>query len=139
MTHFVRLLSDENKSISLMEACAALRAGAEDSRLIELQPSAFDAIPGKPFAYWVSDAARNTFRELQTFEGDGRTVRVGLQTSDDFRFVRIWWEPTTTDIPQKWVTFAKGGAFSPFYYDQALLINWHPQGKELISFPPSVI
>ena len=139
MTHFVRLLSDENKSKSLIEACTALRTGAEDSRLIELLPSAFDAIPGKPFAYWVSDAARNTFRELQAFEGDGRTVRVGLQTSDDFRFVRIWWEPKPTDIIPKWVTFAKGGAFSPFYYDQALLINWHPKGRELISFPPSVI
>ena len=139
MTHFLRLLSEDNKVQALVETCSLIRSGARDSRLTELAPSAFNAIPGKPFAYWISDAVRATFRALQPFEGDGRTVRVGLQTSYDFRFVRIWWEPIAAKERLKWVTFAKGGKLSPYYYDQPLVIKWFDDGKELMAFPPSVV
>jgi hypothetical protein len=57
-----------------------------------VDPVSFRQVPGSPFAYWVSDHIRRLFTELPPFEGEGRTVRVGLQTSDDFRFVRTWWE-----------------------------------------------
>lgn len=139
MTHFLRLLSEEDKSQALFEACSNLRSGLQDANTTELEPSAFNAIPGKPFAYWVSDAVRNTFQALEPFESNGRTVRVGLQTSDDFRFVRAWWEPADNKEVKKWLTFAKGGSFSPYYYDQPLVINWLDDGKELKAFPPSVV
>lgn len=139
MTHFLRLLSDSEKAPALLDACSRIRSGEQYPSFIELEPSAFDAIPGKPFAYWVSDAVRNTFQALEPFEGNGRTVRVGLQTSDDFRFLRIWWEPTAQKLGEKWVTFAKGGKFSPYYFDQPLVINWLHGGKEMVAFPPSVV
>jgi len=139
MTHFLRLLSENEKAQSLQDACSKVRSGEQDPSLIELDPSAFNAIPGKPFAYWVSDAVRNTFRALDPFEGDDRTVRVGLQTSDDFRFLRVWWEPTAIKERKRWVTFAKGGKFSPYYFDQPLVINWLDGGREMLAFPPSVV
>lgn len=66
-------------------------------------------------------------------------MRVGLQTSDDFRFLRDWWEVASDEIAPKWRPFAKGGAFSPFYADVHLSINWMDDGAELISFPLCVI
>lgn len=139
MSHFLRLLSEEDKSVALLTACQALRQGGVDYRNFEIAPESFDAVPGKPFAYWVSDGIREIFKRLPRFEGDGRTVRVGLQTSDDFRFLRDWWEVDCDEITQKWRPFAKGGAFSPFYADVHLSINWMDDGAELIAFPLCVI
>jgi hypothetical protein len=139
MSHFLRLLSEEDKSAALLTACQALRQGGVDYRNFEIAPESFDAVPGKPFAYWVSDDIREIFKRLPRFEGDGRTVRVGLQTSDDFRFLRDWWEVDCDEIAPKWRPFAKGGAFSPFYADVHLSINWMDDGAELIAFPLCVI
>ena len=108
-----------------------------------VDPASFWQVPGSPFAYWVSERIRRLFTELPPFEGEGRMVRVGLQTSDDFRFVRAWWEiepgkildgangldwreePTAfqaccrrrTFEGKRWVPFAKGGEYSPYYAD----------------------
>ena len=160
MTTFLRLLAESDKAAALLEVCARQRAGVSgqwsvnsgqkggDPRIFEVAPSAFDTVPGKPFAYWVSEAVRETFRRLPAFEGEGRTVRVGLQTGDDFRFVCAWWETGGTralfadgqDGPtSKWFPFAKGGAYSPLYADVYLMVNWARDGLELDSFTGSVI
>ena len=139
MSHFLRLLSEDDKSAALLTACQTIRQGGEDHRNFEIAPESFDAVPGKPFAYWVSDDIRGIFKQLHRFEGDGRTVRVGLQTSDDFRFLRDWWEVGCDEIAPKWRPFAKGGAFSPFYADVHLSINWVDDAAELNAFPLSVI
>ncbi len=57
-----------------------------------MDPAAFAQVPDSPFAYWVSEALQQKFRDLPPFESEGLEVKVGLQTSDDFRFVRAWWE-----------------------------------------------
>lgn len=130
MSVYLRLLQEEDKAMALSQVTARLRGGDSDARLFEVAPEAFDAVPGKPFAYWVSEAVRKTFARLPAFEGEGRTVRVGLQTSDDFRFVRAWWEAGSAGVasardqdggPPKWFPFAKGGAYSPFYADVYLV------------------
>lgn len=140
MTIFLRLLAEDDKAAALQQVCARLRRGEADARLFEVAPEAFDAVPGKPFAYWVSDAVRETFRRLPPFESEGRTVRVGLQTSDDFRFVRAWWEVGVGGTTAgKWFPFAKGGAYSPFYADVYLVVNWAKDGTEMNAFVGSVI
>src|SRR5207244_10961347 len=61
-------------------------------------------------------------------------------TSNDFRFLRLWWElaaklaahdRTTTFQGGRWVPFAKGGVFSPFYIDWELVIDWKNDGEVL--------
>ena len=111
MSLFLRLLQEEDKAAALGEVCARLRRGAADPRVYVVVPEAFDAVPGKPFAYWVSEAVRQTFRRLPPFESAGRTVKQGLATADDFRFVRAWWEVGPGATAGKWFPFAKGGAY----------------------------
>jgi len=115
MTTFLRLLAESDKAAALQAVCHRARSGEADPRLFEVAPAAFDAVPGKPFAYWVSEAVRQTFRRLPPFESEGRTVKQGLATADDFRFVRGWWEVSPGGAAEKWFPFAKGGAYSPFY------------------------
>lgn len=137
MTIFLRLLADADKAAALRAACTRLKRGEADPRAFAVDPEAFDAVPGKPFAYWVSDAVRQTFRRLPAFESEGRTVKQGLATADDFRFVRAWWEvggQGPVGGGRKWFPFAKGGAYSPFYADVYLVVNWAQDGAEISNF-----
>ncbi|NCC40880.1 MAG: hypothetical protein EOM21_15815 [Gammaproteobacteria bacterium] len=137
MTIFLRLLGEEDKAGALLDLCGRQRAEGSDPRLFEVAPEAFDAVPGKPFAYWVSEAVRETFRRFPTFENGPRTCRMGMATANDFRFVRAWWEVSESSISSYWFPMAKGGSFSPFYSDITLSVKWttdDQQGKELKAF-----
>ncbi|WP_142804165.1 type II restriction endonuclease subunit M [Tepidiphilus sp. J10] len=127
MTAFLRLLAEDDKAAALQQVCARLRRGETDARLFEVAPEAFDAVPGKPFAYWVSDAVRNSFMKFPAVEKN-TLVTSGTGTLDDFRFLRCWWEIKGSE---RWFPFAKGGAFSPTYYDHHLLVNWTVDGSEM--------
>lgn len=128
MTLFIRLLDAENKAEAMAEAVAAIREGRTHPRVFEVNPESFAQVPGSPFAYWVSEAVRRLF----TFEqGKLFTAKLGLKTDDDFRFIRHWVEIYPTK--NKWVSLAKGGAFSLFYSDAHLVLDWQENGWELKS------
>ena len=127
MTHFLRLLTEAEKGKTLETACQRFRQGVPDPFHFDVAAESFDAVPGKPFAYWVSDAVRNVFKELNSLESGEITARQGLATAEDFRFVRAWWESQGS----RWFGFAKGGAFSRFYADVYLLANWANDGAEI--------
>ena len=131
MSLFLRLLGQGEKNSQLLKVSQQFRKGESDPRVFDVQADAFDVVPGKSFAYWVSEAVRQTFKRLPSFESEGRTVRQGLATTDDFRFVRGWWEIVIGTSISKWFPFAKGGSYSPFYADIYLLVNWASDGEEI--------
>ena len=88
----------------------------------DMNPGSFSQVPGSPFAYWASDAVRRLFSKSKALGSEGRTAKQGLVTADDFRFVRTWWEVASGG--SRWFPFAKGGAFSPFYSDLALVVGY---------------
>ena len=132
MTTFLRLVADSDKAESLLSVADSLRKRTSDPRVYVMDPDRFRIVPGTPFAYWVSEDLRSLFKSLPAFESDARTVRVGLQTSDDFRFVRGWWEIESDR--NSWPCFAKGGKYSPFYSDVYLVVNWLADGREIRNF-----
>ncbi len=133
-TVFLRLL-DVPKEQKEAELHAAL-ADARHPRHFAVATPEFQVIPGMPLAYWAPTRVRATFRHETPFKPEAGDARVGLQTGDDFRFIRTWWEhPARTTRP----TFAKGGNWSPFYADFSLTCKWEQRGKEMRSFGGSVI
>lgn len=138
-TLFLRLLKADDKGVALENTLEAWRDGLETRLSFVPDPEKFSDVPGSPFAYWLNDRIRALFRELSQFESDGRTVRVGLQTSDDFRFVRCWWEVDPVMLGEKWFPFAKGGKYSPFYTDIHLVVNWENNGREIRTFDKAYV
>ncbi|MBU0973507.1 MAG: type II restriction endonuclease subunit M [Proteobacteria bacterium] len=132
MTTFLRLLNDNDKADALFTASQMLRRGETEPRMFEVTPESFKTVPGAPFAYWVSDKILELFKKLPAFEEEKRTAKQGLATADDFRFVRTWWEVETGTA--HWPGFAKGGAFSPYYADIYLAVNWAKDGTEICNF-----
>jgi len=137
-----RLLDAKDPAQPLADAVHALARGAATQDTYAVDPVSFRHVPNAPFAYWVSDTIRKLFTTLPPFEKEERTAKVGLQTSDDFRFVRCSWETPITpeELTQRnWYHFAKGGSYSPFYADIHLKVNWADQGNEMETFSGSVI
>jgi hypothetical protein len=148
-----RLLDHSQKEHALLD----MLRNPQDPDYFVTSPRTFQDVSGAPFSYWVSERVRRLFTELPPFEGEDRMVRVGLQTSDDFRFLRVWWEVSPERIldgangpgwredlaafqtwcrqrtceGKRWVPFAKGGAYSPYYADLHLVVNWERDGEEL--------
>ena len=136
MTIFLRLLSDKEKSANLLVSCAALRAGDCNSRIFHVAPEFFRCLPGAPFSYWVSERVRYTFERLPAFENQERAARRGPSTCDDTRYLRLWWE---VDVALahghgEWRAFAKGGAFSRYFSDLHLVVDWEPRRSTFLGF-----
>jgi hypothetical protein len=131
MSMFLRLLGETNKVHALALGCAHVRQGLKDDRQFEVDADSFTALPGSPFAYWVTDEILRVFARVSRFENVERTAKMGLTTNSDFRFLRTWWE----DGQKSHVfPFAKGGIFSPYYADLPLTITWDKSGQELKAF-----
>jgi hypothetical protein len=145
---FVRLLKETARPAALANAIQQECRGVRSSLVYRVPISELEAIPGSPFAYWVTPSIRCLFHDLQSLEGHGAEIRQGLATADDFRFVRAFWEIDPRRIGrsraetlqgQRWVPFAKGGEYSPFYSDIHLLVDWEKDGQRLREFSNSVI
>ena len=121
-TLFLRVLEAEDKATALK---AVLHQRATRARRhFNVAAASFAEVPGSPFAYWVSDRVRSLFTRHAAFEAEGRMVKQGLATADDFRFVRAAWEVEPSRVGERWFGFAKGGLFSPFYADITLLVGY---------------
>jgi hypothetical protein len=127
-TVFIRVLAPppEQKGENLRAAVASLRGSQS---VYALDPSGFLRIPKSPFAYWVTDGMRSVFDRLGVFESTDRTVKVGIQTSDDFRFVRVWTEVPPHRAKARWFPLAKGGRFAPYYASIPAVLYWEDDGR----------
>lgn len=135
VSFFFRLLRTpiEAKGRALAEAVAALNAGATAPETFALDPAELRRIPGTPFAYWAGDGIRQLFGRLPSVEGSGFSVQHGASTKNDLRFLRLWWEVPLDMVGKgrRWVPFAKGGEYSPYYGDVYLLIHWENDAEEI--------
>jgi hypothetical protein len=133
---FLRLLRAEDKDTALQTATAALREGVSSADVFHVNPSAFEQLPGSPFAYWATARVLRLFRELTPFddESSGRATRCGLGTLDDFRFLRLRWEVFQKNIGTIWMPYYHGGIFSPIFDVFPLLVRWGEDGSEIKRF-----
>ena len=99
----------------LLDAIGELASGSKNPNTLLLLPSSAAFLPGKPFCYWVSPTLRKTLSTMPPFEGTGGEVRTGLQTSDEPRFCRAWWEVPVDDM--RWLPYSKSSPYSPFWDD----------------------
>jgi hypothetical protein len=134
---FLRALEAADKAAALLAAIHAPESAYGKHRF-ELEPACFAAIPRSPFAYWVGDQLRSVFTSHPTVKERYFAVR-GAYTTDDFKYFRLCWEVHPRQIARSreetrstrsLVPLAKGGSFSPYYYDIHLLVRWSNDGQE---------
>jgi hypothetical protein len=109
------------------------------------QQDNFSKIPGSPVAYWVSEAMFEIFKSSLRLSDVARPKQ-GLATSDNDRFLRLWYEVAETKIGfgvtsiddakkfrYKWFPCNKGGSYRRWYGNNEYVVNWENDGYELKS------
>jgi hypothetical protein len=137
MAIFLRLLESNNKESALQELASELKAGAQlGERIFDIDPKIFRSIQGAPFSYWVNQSALKAFDSLPSFKGNSRLACVTNPVGEDKRFYRLWWEIVqhASTNGSAWVPLAKGGKFSPFYFDLNLVVNWSSADGTYVGF-----
>ena len=79
------------------------------NRYTALQTS-FSKIPGMPIAYWASNNVISAFQNGKAFFEIG-FPRVGMQTSNNDLYLRMWFEVAYTEFAcsgRKWIKYIKG-------------------------------
>lgn len=110
----------------------------------------FSKIPGSPIAYWVSEKALSVFDEKQIIKESGDT-RQGMATSDNKRFLRLWFEVAINNIGfgiknrceskisnDRWFPYNKGGSCRKWYGNQEYIVDWENDGERIISYAASL-
>ncbi|WP_062353352.1 BREX-1 system adenine-specific DNA-methyltransferase PglX [Bacillus kwashiorkori] len=103
----------------------------------------FNKIPGNPIAYWVSADFIDIYSKSEPLSKVS-VACVGLQTSDNNRFVRLWHEVDIRKVgfgmnslddanvsKKKWFPYNKGGGYRKWYGNQEYIVNWENNGEEI--------
>ncbi len=156
----IRAIADIDRESVLSTCIHSLAGGELEKRLFRLRQDRFKLSPNSAFTYWVSDEVLRKLMEHPAIEGDCATIRVGLQTGEDYRFLRQWWEiPTKLVAPNthncrgpidhatllrelkeqitkgsEWVPYSKTDFASPWYSPLLQVVNWKEEGKEYQHF-----
>jgi hypothetical protein len=130
---FLRALYSPDKASAIMAGLVATSNGEVAGRF-EVDPASFSAIPRSPFAYWITEPLRSAFVNYPRVETKLRRVKVGVQTFDDFRFLRLAWEHGMHPEAAQYFPFAKGGAYSLHYADLHLDIEFSHAGRAVSVF-----
>lgn len=106
--------------------------------------STFHDIPGSPIAYWASEAMHEAFKQNKPLDSIGHP-RVGIQTGENARFLRLWWETEAgrslyccTSVNDcissqaTWFPYNKGGEYRKWYGNNDYVINWFNDGESVI-------
>ena len=108
--------------------------------------SNFEKIPGCPIGYWASPNILRIFTSNLALSAVASPC-VGLQTADNARFLRLWFEvsrslcgfgfenaASAARSGLKWFPCNKGGGFRKWYGNQDYIINWENDGYEIKNF-----
>lgn len=110
--------------------------------------STFHDIPGTPIAYWASSSFLRAFQSKRNFKVATKP-RVGMQTGNNDRFLREWWEvgiskscftATSQKVFEKsgaqWAAYNKGGSFRKWYGNLDYVVNWKGEGADIRTLFP---
>jgi len=105
----------------------------------------FSKIPGEPVAYWANEKVCSAFVKGIPL-ADLSTVRNGMKTGNNEKFLRLWWEINDNNIcynannyeqavssNKKWFPYNKGGSFRKWYGNNDYVVNWENAGNEIFN------
>ncbi|MBD1543004.1 BREX-1 system adenine-specific DNA-methyltransferase PglX [Arthrobacter sp. IA7] len=132
---YVRLVAEVNE----LKKSHALRKAALDpssDNVFWMSGRDFLALPNAPIAYWIGPSLRSAFLDRPAV-GTIADSRCGMNTGDNGRFIREWWEVNIADFGpnmgsldeahdsgRKWFPYNKGGTARRWYGNQQSVISF---------------
>lgn len=132
---------EKAKQASLEKAYEDAVNNRQNDRLYTLPQEKLKIIEGWPFIYWISDGFREKFKEKSL--GNTVDIRAGIQTSNNNRFLRLWWEVGSENIilnkdndrgDKRWAIYSKGGPYNKWDGNLWCIVDWKNDGKYLQNY-----
>ncbi len=134
---YVRLVDingSEAKRLKLVEAIQNPDCGWFYRR----DADTFKQIPGTPISYWLGDGLLEAYSSGR-FIDEVAHPKVGMQTSNNEKFLRLWWEtdwsPTQNDSNHKWIKYLKGGKYRKWNGNLEYLLFYNNDPNYILEQP----
>lgn len=111
--------------------------------LYSISTKDFDYIEDSPIAYWVPKKLFEIFHTAKQIDDYG-DARVGMQTGENDKFVRLWQEVNYLDLctnaldsdiaqesGKKWFPYNKGGESRKWYGNNDWIVDWYNDGQNI--------
>ncbi|HEX4053848.1 MAG TPA: BREX-1 system adenine-specific DNA-methyltransferase PglX [Tepidisphaeraceae bacterium] len=134
----VSALSNADKDAVIKASLDEIKLAASSNNVHLSHHKALRALPGAVIAYWLPQKFVSRMLEFEKVSDTDVSVFSGLQTDDDFRFLRLAWESPIGGTYEDWFPFAKGGEYQPFADDLHLVVKWTSDGEEMKQFVASI-
>lgn len=119
---FIDIRSDRDKE-------SALRNG-DTSRIYERPLKRFGPDLRYAFHYSCPDAVFALLAKAKQLQ-EIADLRQGLATTDNNRFLRLWWEVNPDSLGQKWLPYVKGAGAERWCSTPRHVVNWMNDGAEI--------
>lgn len=132
---YVRLVDESSQDEKERDFLAGIKRYTE-------KQSNFLAIPGNPFAYWISENLRNCFKN-PSLESIGYSYQ-GIITGNVNFILKLWHEVSIEKITfgetdynclahtNTFYPYIKGGTYRKWAGNQEYVIHWFNDGKDLV-------
>ncbi|MCG3857986.1 BREX-1 system adenine-specific DNA-methyltransferase PglX [Psychrobacter sp. Ps2] len=155
---FIRSLVESNKQEVLFNSIKSIKKVDNLKSVFLVNQNQFNLFSGSPFVYWISNTLAYKVSKYKNLKPDLADIRVGLQTGDDFRFLRLWWEVSSQEmislenklldsdyIRQQylsevnrrkncWCFYSKLDKAAVFYAPLHLLVQWGFNGEQIKAY-----
>lgn len=112
-----------------------------ESHLYKVKMDYFNDYEGKKFSYKLTTPYRNILLNAFPLSHYGR-ARAGLQTDDNAKYIREWFEVNILNIcfhhkkgnafgNEKWFPHIKGGTYRKWFGNLSSVVNWQYDGLEI--------
>lgn len=95
--------------------------------------SDYESIPGKPLAYWVGKNFIQNFDHADFIEKYGTLTGSQNITGDNEKYLRCFWEVSSSSINCRWRFYAKGGDYRQYYGNLTFVVDWSDSARSFYS------
>lgn len=91
----------------------------------------FLQVPGYTLAYWMNDAFIENFKKGNSIEYYGEFTGSQNITGDNEKYLRCFWEVTSSNVRlDYWVFYAKGGDYRKYYGNLSMVVDWRESARK---------
>jgi len=119
-------------------------SGVRSERVFHVSVRDVLALPGSPMAYWLSPTVMRAFASQPSL-GSKFAIKVGMQTSNNAKYLRFWWEPAVgslgadDQVAPQYIEYAKGGPFRRWTGNLDSVLHFNKTPKHLLAQPNATV
>lgn len=136
LDQYTRTPQEKYKKQYCQEALNDIVTKSQNKHVYQLPQSKLKEIKSYPFIYWISDEFREKFGSYSL--EDVISIRQGIATGANDRFLRFWWEVEPNNISKevgdnkKWKTYSKGGPYKKWSGNLWLKIAFDQENESIL-------